>query len=187
MSTVTDRARPDLGGNLRHGDIHTWAPNLWRYLAERFGVNSVLDVGCGEGHAVKFFHRMGLYAYGIEGLLTNVRNAVAPIALHDLLDGPFILPVDLVWSCEVAEHIDPTMVDNYVDTLANGRVVAMTHAVPGQAGYHHVNCQPAEYWIDRMMSRGFALSEDNTVLREISTREQTWNYFARSGLVFVKN
>jgi hypothetical protein len=166
MVFVTDSARPDLGGNMRHGDIHTSCPVLWRYLVERFGLSSMLDVGCGEGHAVKFFHNMGLYAFGIDGLPDNVHNAVAPIALHDLLKGPFFLPVDLVWSCEVAEHIDPGHVEHYLDTLSNGRIVAITHAIPGQDGYHHVNCQPPEYWIGRMRVRGFRMSEDNDIFRE---------------------
>ena len=41
---VFDPARPDLGGNLHYGDANTFAPRLWRYLVERFGVSSVLDV-----------------------------------------------------------------------------------------------------------------------------------------------
>jgi hypothetical protein len=184
---VIDRERPDLGGNLRHGDIHTWTPLLWRYFFERFGIRSMLDVGCGEGHAVLFFHRLGIPAHGIDGLDANVRCARTPIALHDLLAGPYVMPVDFVWSCEVAEHIVPEKVEYFVDTLANGRIIAMTHAVPGQGGYHHVNCQPAEYWIELITRRGYRLSEDNEIFVEISRKELTWNYFSRTGLVFLRN
>jgi len=184
---VVDENRPDLGGNLRHGDAYTWCPTLWRYLIERFGVSSVLDVGCGEGHAVKFFHRLGLVAHGIDGLITNVGRPVTPIALHDLLAGPYIMPVDMVWSCEVAVHIAEEKVDNFLDTLANGRIVAMTHAVPGQAGHHHVNCQPAEYWIEKMTSRRYTLAEDNALIREIAAKDFTsWNHFSRRGLLFTR-
>lgn len=186
MVFVVDRDRPDLGGNMRHGDIHTWCPLLWTYLVGRYGVRSALDVGCGEGHAVLFFHRLGVMAHGIEGLRKNVERAVAPIALHDLLSGPYVMPVDFVWSCEVAEHIDPEKVDFYLDTLANGRIVAMTHALPGQGGYNHVNCQPQEYWVEKFAQRGYVLSEDNDIFREIAGRDQTWSYFTRSGLVFLR-
>jgi hypothetical protein len=182
---VTDPIRGDLGGNIRHGDIHTWCPALWRYLVERFGIRSVLDVGCGEGHAVLFFHRLGLFAHGIDGLALNVARAVVPIAQHDLTASRYIMPVDLVWSCEVAEHIDPT-VGHYVGTLTNGRVVAMTHAVPGQDGHHHVNCQPDEYWIAQLASCGYRLSDDTRILREIAGKDHAWNHFARSGLVFTR-
>jgi cyclopropane fatty-acyl-phospholipid synthase-like methyltransferase len=187
MGHVVDPSRSDLGGNNRHGDIHTWCPELWEYMVDRFAVKSVLDVGCGEGHAVRFFHRLGLIAHGIEGLELNIKRAVFPIAQHDLLAGTYIMPVDLVWSCEVAEHISEDKVDNYIDTLCNGAVIAMTHALPGQGGHHHVNCQPKEYWIDKVCSRGYALSEDLDILLAISETERTWNYFSRSGLVFVRH
>jgi SAM-dependent methyltransferase len=187
MAFVINQERPDLGGNMRHGDIHTWCPHLWRYLIDCFGIASVLDVGCGEGHAVKFFHRLGLYAHGIDGLAENVARSVVPIARHDLLTGPYSMPVDLAWSCEVAEHIDASHVAHYLDTLANGRIVAMTHAVPGQEGYHHVNLQPAEYWIGHMADRGYVLSEDNDVFRTIADKDEVWNYFGRTGLVFLRH
>jgi len=32
--------------------------------------------------------------------------------------------------------------------------VIMTHAVVGQTGYHHVNCQNAPYWIAKMAEYG---------------------------------
>lgn len=184
---VQEASRPDLGGNIRHGDIHTFAPLLWRYLVERFAVTSVLDVGCGEGHAVSFFRKLGLHAHGIDGLVQNVRNAVIPIALHDLLAAPYVMPVDFVWSCEVAEHIAPDRVANYLDTLANGRVVAMTHALPGQPGHHHVNCQPDEYWITGMVERGFLLDSENATYRTISGKDNVGNYFTASGLVFLRS
>ena len=186
MIVVTDSERPDLGGNIRHGDIHTWSPLLWRYLVERFGVHSMLDVGCGEGHAVLFFHRLGVRSHGIDGLLANVRRAVTPIALHDLLAAPYVMPVDLVWSCEVAEHIAPEKVDHYIDTLANAHIIAMTHALPGQYGHHHVNCQPRDYWIQHITKRGYMLSEDNDLFVELSGKDRTWNYFMKSGLVFLR-
>jgi hypothetical protein len=81
------------------------------------------------------------------------RRPDRPIAQHDILAAPYVMPVDVVWSCEVAEHIVEPKVDNYIDTLCNGRIVAMTHAVPGQPGHHHVNCQPSEYWIEKMRAR----------------------------------
>jgi hypothetical protein len=146
----------------------------------------MLDVGCGEGNAVHFFNKRGVYAHGIDGLRKNIENAVMPIALHDLLVSPYVMPVNLVWTCEVAEHIDPSKVGNFIDTLANGQIVAMTHALPGQPGHNHVNCQPPEYWIDLMASRGFALERSQEVYRAISRTEDYPTYFASSGLVFVR-
>jgi hypothetical protein len=186
MSGVADDERPDLGGNLRHGDLHTFQPVLWRFLVERYCVRSMLDVGCGEGHAVAFFRGLGVIAHGIDGLKKNVDRAVTPIALHDILVGPYYMPVDLVWSSEVAEHILPEKVDHYLDTLANGAIVAMTHALPGQDGHHHVNCQPSEYWTARMTARGYQLTSDTETCRNIASHETTGTYFGRSGLVFIR-
>jgi hypothetical protein len=147
----------------------------------------MLDVGCGEGHAVNYFFRKGVMAHGIDGLISNVQRAVVPVALHDILSSPYYMPVDFVWSCEVAEHIDPDRVHNFIDTLANGRIVAMTHALPGQEGYHHVNCQPEEYWVNLMLMRGFNLERSQRYYREIASKEAVNNYFQNSGLVFVRN
>jgi SAM-dependent methyltransferase len=183
---VLDDKRPDLGGNIRYGDAQTYCPRLWSYLIDRFALRSMLDVGCGEGNAVHYFHRRGVFAHGIDGLRKNVENAIVPIALHDILAGPYVMPVDLVWSCEVAEHILPAKVGNFIETLANGRIVAMTHALPGQPGHHHVNCQPAEYWIDLMGRRGFTLERSQDAYRAISAKEDFPTYFSASGLVFVR-
>jgi cyclopropane fatty-acyl-phospholipid synthase-like methyltransferase len=182
---IIDPHRPYLGGNIRHGDLRTFCPVPWAYLIERFAVESVLDVGCGEGHAVHWFYRRGLFVHGIDGLETNVRRAVVPVARHDLTTGPYLMPVDMVWSCEVAEHISPEYLDNYLDTLANGRVIAMTHAVPGQGGHHHVNCQPREYWIEKVAARGYRYCDESDVIRDIAGKDQTWNHFQNTGLIFV--
>jgi cyclopropane fatty-acyl-phospholipid synthase-like methyltransferase len=186
LYTVINQSRQDLGGNIRHGDLSTFTPNLWRFLIDRFAVRSMLDVGCGEGHAVKFFWKQGVLAHGIDGLRANVERAVVPIALHDILSNPYVMPVDFVWSCEVAEHILPEKVGHYIDTLTNGTVVAMTHALPGQGGHHHVNCQPDDYWIELMRSRGYALERTQEVYRQVAKREGTPNFFADSGLVFCR-
>lgn len=187
MSGVGDRDRPDLGGNLHHGDSFTFHPVLWRYLVERFAVRSVLGVGCGEGHAVAFFRSIGVFAHGIDGLKKNVDRAVIPIAQDDILAGPYYMPVDMVWSCEVAEHILPEKVDHFLETLANGMIVAMTTARPGQDGHHHVNCQPSEYWIEKMERRGYQLSKSNQTFRQVAGREYSGTYFGATSLVFVRN
>lgn len=183
---VTNSQRPDLGGNFRGGDNACFTPRLWKYLVERFGISSVLDVGCGEGQAVKFFRALGLVAHGIEGLIDNVSNAVTPISLHDITRQPFIMPVDLVVCTEVVEHIEESFLENLINTLINGRVICMTHAVPNQEGHHHVNCQPSSYWIEHICSRGYNLSQDNELFKALSAQEVGHKYFATTGLVFYK-
>lgn len=182
-----DPSDPALGGNVIGGDRRTFHPDLWSYLVSRFSVESVLDVGCGEGHAVRYFTDRGISASGFDGLRQNVEHSVAPIELHDLRDGPFALPVDLVHCCEVAEHLEERYLPNLLSTLANGRVIAMTHAVPGQGGHHHVNCQPAEYWITRVEAIGYSYLPDATALgRQLISDAGYWTYFVASGLIFER-
>ena len=59
----------------------------------------------------------------------------------------------------------------------------MTHAEPGQQGYHHVNCQPADYWISLMRGRGFLFDQAAT---EYSRKLAPQTHWERSGLVFTR-
>ena len=182
-----DPRDPDLGGNVIGGDPQTYHPALWSYLVERFAVRTMLDVGCGEGHCVRFCSTLGVRAYGIDGLRRNVEHAVARVGWHDLRAGVFAMPVDLVHCCEVVEHIDEEYLANVLGTLANGRVIAMTHAVPGQTGHHHVNCQPSSYWIDALETLGYRfLPEETEEGKRRILASGTWTYFVQSGLILER-
>lgn len=185
MTLATDSSRPDLGGNQIGGDPCSYSPNLWHALLDEFEPVSVLDVGCGEGHAVKWFREHVVSALGLDGLRANVERAVTPIMWIDLTQNPLIFPVGMVWSCEVVEHIEERYIENLLMTLCNGDVIAMTHGLPGQVGWHHVNNQPPEYWIERICARGYD-ALDPEPFREIARRENDRAWFARSGLIFRK-
>lgn len=183
---VHDRDQPHAGGNVKFGDHNTITPSLWRQLVERFAVRSMLDVGCGEGHAVKFFHSIGVIAHGIDALRKNVERAVHPIAYHDLTEAPYIMPVDLVLSIEVAEHIEEKFLKNYLDTLCNGNIIAFTHARPRQEGHHHVNCREEEYWVSHFANRGYRVDEYNYHWRRVVLAEREHGFFAQTGLVLIR-
>ena len=184
---IYDDNRPDLGGNYHHGDNESFTPILWKYLIERFGVRSVLDVGCGEGHSVSYFHKLGVVAHGIDGLRVNIERANFPIAWHDLTLGPYYMPVDMVVCVELVEHIEEKYLNNLLDTLENGQIICMTHAMPGQVGYHHVNCQSDEYWINHLEARGYVLAPENEMFREMARAERGFRYFGFSGLLFLRS
>lgn len=183
---VVDEKKPDLGGNLLHGDNQATTPALWQYLIDRFAPRSILDVGAGQGVALSYFHRAGVIAHGFDGLLQNVRNARHPIALHDLKRGPYRFPCDLVYCVEVVEHIEEAHLDKLLATFQNAPVVVITHALPGQRGHHHVNTQPREYWVEKMDGVGYSLSMDNDKFCAIAEAENPDSYFAKTGLVFLR-
>ena len=63
----------------------------------------------------------------------------------------------------------------------------MTHALPGQGGYHHVNCQPASYWVQRIEALGYTLRRDMTEAGKARiTAAGMSTYFVSSGLIFER-
>lgn len=184
MAYVTDSERPHMGGNLPGGDDNTYCGKVWEWLCEEHLVQSVIDVGCGTGVALREFQRLGCITLGVEGLPKNVIECPAPVLMLDL--GKDFVPLpeyDLVWCCEVVEHIEEEGVDNLVRLITSGRMLAMTHAVPGQVGYHHVNCQPPEYWIEKIEATGKKWDEDMSAHARSLCPES--NYFHQSGMIFI--
>jgi hypothetical protein len=181
---VGDEEHPHLGGNIAGGDPATFEPQLWAWLINKYGIKTVLDVGCGEGIALCEFQRLGCTAVGIEGLYENISKCIFPVLQWDLEKGPvFFGGIDLVWCCELVEHVKPEYVDNVVDSITVGRILAMTHAVPGQRGHHHVNCQPDDYWIERVASRGMRFLPEESV----ASRKLASGYWCNSGLLFIRH
>jgi SAM-dependent methyltransferase len=175
------------------GDEATWCPEVWEYLIKQFPVREVIDVGCGEGHALEWFLERGLDAWGIDGV-AEAKAAFAArrpeyahkFVVHDYTKKHYSisLDADLVWCCEFVEHVSKTHMLNFLHTFTHAKVVAMTHAFPGQAGHHHVNCERPEWWIDLMRKINFTLDPAATdTSRKLAAPDSHW---ARSGLVFLR-
>jgi SAM-dependent methyltransferase len=181
-----------VGGYIQGGDPGSWCPHLWQWAVRRFGIRSVLDVGCGEGHSTRFFQELGCDVLGVDGCEQAVAESVVPgcTVLHDFADGPFIpgRSYDLIWSCEFLEHVNEEYVPSILTTFAAARVIFLTHAFPKQRGHHHVNCRPSSYWISLLEKAGFECSVDLSLEARTVTLADAGNinHFARSGLVFLK-
>lgn len=185
LRSVEKRIRGSAAGP--HGDGATWYPLLWQWLVEDLGIRSVLDLGCGEGHAAGFFRDAGCDVLGIDGsLLARSDSVIAGRhAVHDFVDGPFVPArrFDLVWSCEFVEHVEERFTHNFLTAIASSRkYVLMTFASPGQRGWHHVNCQRQDYWVEKLRRLGFALDESLTT----ETRQMAHGHFQSCGLAFVR-
>ena len=177
------------GGYILGGDRDTYYPLLWDWIIAELEVRTVLDVGCGEGHATAYFKRKGCRVLGIEGSATAIRDSPDPgiLVRHDYVGGPYRPDVtyDLAWSCEFVEHVEERYLPNFLETFRHaGRYVFLTHALPGQPGWHHVNCQEPGYWIDKLFSIGFSFDYDLTIE---ARRKAGHGYFAKTGLVFTRD
>lgn len=165
-----------LGGCILEGDIGTFAPQVWDRLIELYKPKTVIDVGCGAGYSLKYFLDKHLDGIGVEGFMTAVDKSPVKgnIVVHDYTKGPFVAPseFDLAWCCEFVEHVEARYMPNFMTTFTKCKYVAMTHAVPGQPGYHHVNCQEAKYWIDIFDQYGFDyLESESLILRKLLYNE----------------
>lgn len=182
---VIDAGRPWLGGYLEGGDEATIYPELWTWLRTEWGISSVLDIGCGEGHALKHFRNLECRVMGIDGIPQDDRD----IFEHDYTKGPFPGDVGeywLGWCCEFVEHVEEKSMPNFLDTFKHCRIVMMTHATPGQAGHHHVNNQTPSYWRGALAATGFLFDRHLTMAaREQAARNpHPSNHFVRSGMAF---
>lgn len=182
---------PHLGGFIPC-DEHSYTPWLWDYLIEEFSPKSMLDVGCGEGRAAKYFLDSGVDAYGIDGSVVAQRTTVLPpnrFILHDFATA-LLHPkhVDLIWCCEFVEHVEEKYLDRFLlDVFAFSKVVAMTFAWPGQPGHHHVNCQEQSYWVSKLASIYFKLDEARTARsRAFPPDVLKQAYWGRTGLIFTR-
>lgn len=141
---------------------------------------SLIDLGCATGDFVNGFLDMGVDAYGLEGTTNCLDYIQIPrerMLIWDLrkklphqeaIDKgiPFGLRTGFgVALClEVAEHIEEEHCDVFLDNLATlSKKIVMSYAPPGQGGHYHVNCQDAEYWVDKMYVRGFLV---NNIVRD---------------------
>ena len=182
---VVDPHVPHLGGNMRGGDGATdYTADLWPWLVKKFSPRTVLDVGCAEGHALRAFQALGCKVVGVEGLWQNARRCEVPVIVHDLTMGPIITEgVDLIWCCDVVEHVEERYVDNIIRTLRCAPVCVLVHGTDEHvnSGWHHVNNKPASYWVERMASAGMIYDEAVTA-EALASAPRGW--FQTSGKIY---
>lgn len=181
-----------LGGFYTTADEPSHCPKMFKYIMDTLNIKSVLDVGCGMGYQMQEFIKYCDEVVGVDGSSYAAQNSPVKgnIFQHDYNIGELETEdrYDLCWCCEFVEHVDMKYVDNFLSTFAFAKYVAMTHAVPGQGGHHHVNCQPKEYWIENMSRYGFEYDEKFTnELKEIAKTEGDYSpHFVATGLFFKK-
>lgn len=201
---VLSHKEPHLGGNYLgtynynnkeyKGDGNSITVEMWDFLIKKFKIKTVLDIGCGCGYSSEIFRDLGCDVKCFDGLEYNIKNSDSSLKcfVHDLTKSSYISKekFDLVWCCEVAEHIEEKYISNFIETLKNGNIIAMTAAQLGDGGHHHVNLQNKDYWIKKVEEDGeygydYFLTEH---CKQISIPpDPRWeSHFKRNGLIFLK-
>ena len=124
-------------GDLTSSSARTVAP----ILCSLFGIESVLDVGCGDGRWLASFRECGVPVIaGIDGPWSDVSKLQidpANFTVRDLSQ-PFDTQrrFSLALSLEVAEHVEAPFSDGFVQNLVkHSDVVLFGAAIPGQGGF----------------------------------------------------
>ncbi len=151
---------------------------------------SLLDIGCGQGHLVDISTNLGVCAEGFD-LFVDYSRSSCSISSYNLMDrnSRRIYPMDMVLCWEVAEHIPIEYSDHLCDMLSSCTLkhLLFSAATPGQGGSGHVNEQPYEYWVDKFQFRGLSLDEEMTVrLRSVFTQvaPACW-WYGKNIMVFI--
>ncbi len=185
LQGVYSQINSHLGGNVREGDPFTFSPKVWRYVMDRFAIQTILDLGSGLGYSARYFHDLGKIVIAVDGLKENIERAIFPTIRIDLEKGPVECAVDLTHCQEVVEHIHEKYLDNLLQSMSCGKFILMTHALPGQGGHHHVNEKPTEYWIEHMARyQCVVLEEDTRRIRKLAIEDGA-DYLSRSGLLLA--
>src|SRR3990167_2145262 len=184
---VVDPQKPHLGGNMNGGDGGTdFSEDLWPWMVKKYEIKNLLDVGCAEGHALRFFRSQGVNVMGLDGLWQNAVKCGVPVLVHDLHSGPVrINGVDMIWCCDVVEHINEEFVPNIMATFQGAERVALCHGTEGMghSGWHHVNNKSVEYWAGQMGAAGFDLDTEGTAESHEITKGRS--YWPDSGRIWL--
>lgn len=156
-----------LGGSAPVGDPMTFHPDIWERLITKYGIESVLDIGCAAGVNARWFHDKGLYVRGVEGYPEYIACTKLPnniLVEHDYTTGPYVpeRDFDMGLCTEFVEHVEAQYTHNFVATFKKCRFILMSFATPGQGGHHHVNEQHEPYWQEKMAEIGYNLDRDET-------------------------
>jgi hypothetical protein len=150
---------------------------------------TIYDLGCGAGAYSKAFRAAGLDIECYDGSPHAEKMSDGLCSTRDLAYPVDLEPRDWVLSLEVGEHVpkdfEKVFIDN-VTKLANKGMI-LSWAVPGQDGFGHYNCQPNDYIISEVQSRGFTHDADlQEQLRDNIRANKGFWYFENTLMAFRK-
>ena len=151
---------------------------------------SVLDVGCGVGAWVAEWINQGVTdVLGLDGEYVDKSMLQIPLTSFQSTDlrNPFSLGrrFDLVQSLEVAEHLEESCADAFVQSLVDhADTILFSAAIPGQLGKHHVNEQWPSYWAEKFSH--FGLKSFDVVRPTIWMDQRVDCWYRQNTILFSK-
>ena len=143
------------------------ASAITEWIQRNLDPRSVLDLGSGAGYYLRAFQERGIEAVGLEASPAGVSaSGKGTLAFTYDLKRPLYAShlFDVVICVEVAEHIPKRYSETLVQSTCRNarRFVVFTAAPPGTPGQDHINCQPANFWMEIFERNGFILRPELT-------------------------
>lgn len=132
-----------------------------KYITSFISPQSVVDFGCGAGTWLKAFKDQfpGIRVLGLDGSDVDRTKNLKPDEFEKVDFENFAWnreKYDLAISIEVAEHLDETRADSFIENIcASSDMVLFAAAVKFQGGDHHINEQFPSYWMKKFSDNGF--------------------------------
>lgn len=174
---------PNFYNIIRHGAVVS-ADAVVPYVYEQVKPVRVVDVGCGEGHWGKKFEDLGCYVVGMDGsyMKTPVVANFLAFDIEQRIPVPQA-PYDLAICLEVAEHLQSTRAETFVEDLCRlAPTILFSAAIPGQGGNGHINCQWPTYWEKFFNQNGYTL---NGSIRDLYWDDETIEPWYRQNLMIA--
>lgn len=168
--------KPHLGG-FTEFDTDGVSPNAWKHMVSKYGIRSVMDVGCGRGTSTTWFLYHGLKIKCLEGSHDAVERTFLPdpatqVVEHDFARGPYwpADTYDAVWAVEFLEHVGVNFHFNYISAFRKAAMLFVTSSRWG--GWHHVEVHDDDWWIRKYEMYGFRYSPELTnEIRDLARKE----------------
>lgn len=170
---------------------HAHDEELAKALVEFFrsnSVESVADMGCGDGFYTKYLNANKICCLGVDGNPNTPELTDGQGYVLDLTQKHNFGPLDWVLSLEVGEHIPSQFESVFIENLDvhNKHGIILSWAVPGQGGDGHVNCKTNQEIISKISALGYTYDEEASVALRNSCAKYPHNgwWFSQTLMVF---
>ena len=170
--------------------FHTFDKKLAAGIAEAldcYGVETVIDIGCGDGSYTRYLLNGGFDCMGYDGNPHTPEVTGGLCGIADFSEPQDLGLFDAVVCLEVGEHVPAEFEGILLDNIAGHAcdVIVLSWAIPKQGGDGHVNERSNEYIMAAMLERGWMIEASLTKMLRGRTSNAYW--FQNTIMVFVRS